>query len=105
ALGKGWRLMVVVFSAPPKALLDAANARDSAAMAKVMDSAEGQEYRSRARQFEAEVSSDNTVTAEGVPSGSYVLTAVAMNEGSGQTASPLTWQVTLSVPADPPIGS
>ena len=107
-LGEDWHLGAVVVSLPPPAILAAVSGNDPSAMAKVLGSAEGREYQRTARQFQAAVAGDNTITAENVPPGSYLLTAMAFSfseNGSSGSSSALSGQATLTVPADPPTGT
>lgn len=103
-----WNVLAVVHTPYPAEFEHAL--KDPATAAKLEHSPEFLEFIRTSRAIHADVTSDGTVTADGIPAGEYVLDVIVMpapaTKQVGQRVLPRArGQVSFTVPANPPNGS
>jgi uncharacterized GH25 family protein len=100
-----WNVLASVHTPSPPEFEQAIN--DPATSAKLQQSPEFQQFTRTARSAYALVSSNGTMTAEGVLAGDYVLEIYVMPKlAAGQPVAPwVAGRVSFTVPADPPSGA
>jgi hypothetical protein len=101
---KKWHFFVTASSAPPQAVLEAAN--DPAALNELRQDPEIQQYARTARNFQGSATDDYVATIENVPPGDYIVSIMAFRDAPGEMKESLSgYSPTFTVPAAPPFGT
>ncbi len=101
---KKWHFFVSAFSAPPQAVLQAAD--DPAKLADLRQDPEIQQYMRTAQHISGSATDDYVATIENVPPGDYVVSVMAYLDAPGEMKESLAgYSSIISVPTNPLMGS
>jgi len=102
--GKKWNFFANAFSAPPQSIFQSLN--DPAALAKLQETPEIQEYTRKALHLRGEVYDDYSITIENVPPGDYAISVMAFLDAPGEMRESLSgYSSVVTIPSEPAFGT